>query len=64
MYLFTASPVAQLVKHLLAMREAWVGKILGEGNGYPLQYSGLENSKAMGLDLTEGLALSLLWLRW
>ena len=44
--------------------DPWVGKILGEGNGYPLQYSGLENSKAVGLDMTEGLALSLLWLRW
>ena len=22
----------------------WVGKIPGEGKGYPLQYSGLENS--------------------
>ena len=24
--------------------DPWVGKILGEGQGYPLQYSGLENS--------------------
>ena len=31
-----------------AMRETgfdpWVGKIPGEGNGYPFQYPGLENS--------------------
>ena len=24
--------------------DSWVGKIPGEGKGYPLQYSGLENS--------------------
>ena len=24
--------------------DPWVGKIPGEGNGFPLQYSGLENS--------------------
>ena len=24
--------------------DPWVGKIPGEGKGYPLQYSGLENS--------------------
>ena len=24
--------------------DPWVGKTLGEGNSYPLQYSGLENS--------------------
>ena len=24
--------------------DPWVGKFLGEGKGYPLQYSGLENS--------------------
>jgi len=38
-----ASLVAQLVKNQLALQETWVGKIPGEGNGYPLQYSGLEN---------------------
>ena len=41
--------VAQLVKNLPAMRESWVrslgwDKSPGEGNGYLLQYSGLENS--------------------
>ena len=38
-----ASLVAQLVKNLPAMRETWA-RSLGEGKGYPLQYSGLENS--------------------
>ena len=42
-------PVAQLVTKLPAMQETWVrsldwGKSPGKGNGYPLQYSGLENS--------------------
>ena len=36
--------MAQLVKNLTVVWEAWVGKIPGEGKGYPLQYSGLENS--------------------
>ena len=45
-----------------------LGRSLGEGKGYPLQYSGLENS--MGcivrrghkeLDTTEQLSLSLSW---
>ena len=36
--------MAQLVKNLPAMQETWVGKFPGEGKGYPLQYSGLENS--------------------
>ena len=44
-----ASLVAQLVKNLPAMQETWVRSLgwedsPGEGNGYPLQYSGLENS--------------------
>ena len=48
-----ASLVAQLVKNPPAMQETWVrslgwddprvGTIPGEGKGYPLQYSGLEN---------------------
>ena len=40
-----ASLVAQLVKNPPAMQETWV-RSLGweEGNGYSLQYSGLENS--------------------
>ena len=44
-----ASLVAQLVKNPPAMRETWVQslgweKAPGEGKGYVLQYSGLENS--------------------
>ena len=44
-----ASLVAQLVKNLPAMRETWVQSLgledsPGEGKGYPVQYSGLENS--------------------
>ena len=42
-HFFEASLVAQLVKNPPAMRETWfdpwVGKIPGEGIGYPLQYS-------------------------
>ena len=38
-----------MVKHLAAMQETWVRSLgqedsPGEGNGYPLQYSCLENS--------------------
>ena len=41
--------LAQLVKKPLAMWETWLlipglGRSPGEGKGYPLQYSGLENS--------------------
>ena len=44
-----ASLVAQLVKNLPAMRKPWVRSLgwedsPGEERGYPLQYSGLENS--------------------
>ena len=44
-----ASLVAQLVKNLPTMWETWVQSLGGEdplknGKGYPLQYSGLENS--------------------
>ena len=38
------SVVAQLVKNPPAKQETWVGKIPGEGEGYPLQHSGLEKS--------------------
>ena len=43
--------MAQLVKNLPAMWETWVlipelGRSPGEGKGYLLQYSGLENSTA------------------
>ena len=36
--------VAQLVKNLPTMWETWVRSLDWEGKGYPLQYSGLENS--------------------
>ena len=43
-----ASLVAQLVKNLPAMWDTWVRSLgwersTGEGNRYPLKYSGLEN---------------------
>ena len=46
--------MALVVKNLLAMQETrywfypWVGKIPGEGNGNPLQYSCLENPMDRG----------------
>ena len=49
-FLHQASLVVQMAKKLPAMWESWVqslgwlGRSPGEGNGYPLQYSGLENS--------------------
>ena len=48
-----ASLVAQTVKNLPAMQETWVqspglGRFPGEENGYPLQYSCLENSMDRG----------------
>ena len=39
-----ASLVAQLVKSLPAVWETWVQSLAWHGKGYPLQYSGLENS--------------------
>jgi len=40
--------VAQLIKNLPAMQDLGsidgLGRSSGEGKGYPLQYSGLENS--------------------
>ena len=44
-----ASLVTQMVKNMPAMQETWLQSLgwedpLGEGKGYPLQYSGLENS--------------------
>ena len=44
--------LTQTVKNQPAMRgpgfDPWVGNIPGEGNGYPLQYSCLENSMDRG----------------
>ena len=51
--LYWASLVPQLVKNPPVMQKTWVrslglipglGRSPGEGKGYPLQYSGLENS--------------------
>ena len=53
--------VAQLVNNLPAMGETWfdpwVGKIPGEGKGYPFQYSGPENSMDC---IVHGVAKSLI----
>ena len=66
---FSNSLIAELVKNLPAMWETWVQSLgwedfPGEGKGYPLQYSGLENSMdnawgCKGLNMTEWLSLSL-----
>ena len=66
---FLVFPVAQLVKNPSAMLETWVQSLgwedsPGEGKGYLLQYSGLENSMDCSpwghkeSDLTERLSLS------
>ena len=51
---YSASLVAQMVKNLPTMQETWVQSLgwadpPGEGNGYPLQYSCLENSMHRGV---------------
>ena len=66
--------MAQLIKNMPAMRDIadikagfdpWVGKIPWRRKGYPLQYSGLENSmdyivhEVAESDTTEQLSLSL-----
>ena len=51
--------MAQLVENLPAMQETWVAKILGDGKGYPLQYSGLENSRDC---IVHGVPKSWAWL--
>ena len=56
---FWASLVAQLVKNLPAMQETWVQSLGWEGKGYPLQYSGLENSMH---GIVHGVAKSWTWL--
>ena len=48
-----ASQVSQMVENLSAMQETWVQSLSqedspGEGNGYPLQYSCLDNSMDRG----------------
>ena len=44
----SSSPIAQLVKKLLAIRETGVQLLGQEGNGNPLQYSCLENPVVRG----------------
>ena len=60
---FSDSLVAQLVKNLPAMWDTWVwtwvGKTPGEGNSYPRQYSGRENSMDF---IVHGIAKSWTWL--
>ena len=63
--------MAQLVKNLPAMQESWVQSLgwedsPGEGKGYALQYSGLENSMDSPWghkesDTTERLSLHYLY---
>ena len=70
-----ASLGAQLVKNLPAMRETWVRSLgwedsPGEGKGYSLQYSGLENFMdcivhgVAESDSTELLSLTFYGLPW
>ena len=61
---FWASLMAQLVRNLPAMRETWVRSLgwedpLEKGKGYPLQYSGLENSMDC---IIHGVAKNWMWL--
>ena len=50
-YYCRASLVARLVKNLPVCGRPGLGRFSGEGNGYPLQYSGLENrSQRVGHD--------------
>ena len=53
------SRVAQLAENPPAMRETPVQRSSGEGNGYPLQYSGLQNSMDC---VVHGVAKSQTWL--
>ena len=49
------------IKNSLMQLDPWVGKIRGEGNGYPFQYSGLDNSINRGIwqATVHGVAKSL-----
>ena len=52
------SLMSQLVKNLPAVWEIWVRSLGWEGKGYPLQYSGLENSMDC---IVHGVAKSQTW---
>ena len=56
-----ASLLAQTIKSLPAMQETWSGRSLGEGNGYPLQYSYLENVMKRGTWQATVHGLSVSW---
>ena len=60
-----ASQVAQMVECLPAMWETSVipgmGRSLGEGNGYPLRYSCLENSMDRGAWLATVHGITKSW---
>ena len=67
--LLQASLIAQLVKNSPAGSIPGLGRFPGEGKGYPLQYSGLENSMDSPwdhkeLDMSERLSLSLIKTLW
>ena len=53
MYKYLASQVAQMVENPPTMQKIWVipesRRSPGEGNGNPLQHSGLENSMDRGV---------------
>ena len=58
--------MAQLVKNLPAMPETWVQSLgwedpPGEGKGYPLQYSDLENSTDCIVHIGELLCKEIYW---
>ena len=60
------SSISTLSRNLPAMQETWIpglGRSSGEGKGYPLLYSALQNSIVHGghkeLDRTERLSISL-----
>ena len=57
MYMCRAFLIAQLVKNLPAMQQA----LPEEGKGYPLQYSGLENSADSTCGLSVGLSMDSTW---
>ena len=61
------SLICGTVKDLLAVQETWIlgdpgsGRSSGEGNGYPLQYSCLQNPHGQRLATVYGAAMS--WTR-